>query len=113
LPADADIVFDVRFVPNPFWIESMRKKTGEDAEVIEYVMGFPQTNDFLDQFSAQIRTLLPYYQMEGKNRLTMAIGCTGGQHRSVCMSDRLAERLTMDGVATIVSHRDLALADRG
>lgn len=112
LPADADIVFDVRFIPNPFWIESMRKKTGKDADVVEYVLSFQQTQDFLNRFSEQIRTLLPYYIAEGKNRINIAIGCTGGQHRSVCMVDQLAKRLVMDGVATMASHRDLDLANR-
>lgn len=107
IPPDADIVFDVRFIPNPFWIESMKKLSGKDQTVIDYIMSFDQTNIFLKEFTHTLRGLLPYYRNEGKKRLNIAIGCTGGQHRSVCIADELARRVPENEVS--IQHRDLHL----
>lgn len=109
LPPDADIVFDVRFVPNPFWIESMKKLSGKDQAVIDYIMSFDQTHLFLNQFTHTLHDLLPYYRNEGKKRLNIAIGCTGGQHRSVCIADELAKKMAKNQVEISIQHRDLHL----
>lgn len=106
-PPGAEILFDVRFLPNPFWIDGLREKTGLDQEVKDYVMSFEQTQLFLDQFVQTLETVLPYYRQEGKNRLNIAIGCTGGCHRSVCIAEELGKRLTAQDRCVTVSHRDL------
>lgn len=109
LPPDADIVYDVRFVPNPYWQESMRLLSGKSPEVIDFVMSFEQTQRFLELFCENLMQLLPFYQQEGKNRLNVAIGCTGGQHRSVCIADEIAKRCKREGIDIVVRHRDLPL----
>ncbi|MFB7890878.1 RNase adapter RapZ [Microbacterium sp. NPDC056044] len=108
LPPDADIVADMRFLPNPFWDERLRPFTGEDEEVREYVLGQEGAKEFLDAYSAALRPVLEGYQRENKSHSVIAIGCTGGKHRSVVMARELAERLaSVPGVAVRVTHRDL------
>lgn len=108
LPPDADIVADMRFLPNPFWDERLRPFTGEDEEVREYVLGQEGAAEFLDAYSAALRPVLEGYQRENKSHSVVAIGCTGGKHRSVVMVRELAQRLaSVPGVAVRVTHRDL------
>ncbi|WP_218661444.1 RNase adapter RapZ [Streptococcus dysgalactiae] len=105
LPLDADLVFDVRFLPNPYYQVSLREKTGLDQEVYDYVMAQPESEEFYKHLLNLIVPILPAYQKEGKSVLTVAIGCTGGQHRSVAFAHRLAESLTKDWSVN-ESHRD-------
>lgn len=107
IPIDADYVADVRFLPNPFWIPELRDLTGLDAPVNDYVVGQPEAREFLDQYSAIIDLVAEGYLREGKRYVTIAIGCTGGQHRSVAIAANLASRLVKSGVETLVSHRDV------
>ncbi|CAD2071582.1 RNase adapter RapZ [Phocicoccus pinnipedialis] len=93
LPKDADLVFDVRFLPNPYYIEALRKKTGLDQEVYDYVMKFKDTERFYRKLADMLTFMLPLYVKEGKSQLNIAIGCTGGQHRSVSLVERLSKRL--------------------
>ena len=108
LPLDADIVMDVRFLPNPHWQDDLRPLTGHDPKVRDYVLETAVGSSFVDQFDALLATLLPQYQAEGRSYLTVAIGCTGGRHRSVAISEELASRLRGRGVAVTAAHRDLA-----
>ena len=107
IPADADLVFDVRFLPNPHFVPEFRKKTGKDPKVAEYVRSFPQTVEFLDRVSDLMLYLLPHYVGEGKSYLTVAFGCTGGQHRSVMMAEEMAKRLKSAGYKVKALHRDI------
>lgn len=107
IPNDADLVFDVRFLPNPFYIEELKKLTGNDKPVSDYVLSFPQTGEFRKKLADMIRFLIPYYVEEGKNQLVIAIGCTGGQHRSVTIANCLYEDLKGGGdYALKIYHRD-------
>jgi UPF0042 nucleotide-binding protein len=108
LPLDADIVMDIRFLPNPHWDEVLRPLTGHDPAVRDYVIERKETSDFLDAFEELLRTVLPGYQSEGRSYLTIAIGCTGGRHRSVAVTEELANRLRARGLAVRTSHRDIA-----
>ncbi|HEY5273475.1 MAG TPA: RNase adapter RapZ [Acidimicrobiales bacterium] len=108
LPLDVDIVLDCRFLPNPHWIESLRPFTGLDAPVREYVLGQPEAVEFLDRLDDLCQFLLPAYAREGKSYLSIAIGCTGGQHRSVAIVEALAERIASHGFSPTVHHRDIA-----
>ncbi len=108
LPLDSDIVMDVRFLPNPHWVESLRPLTGHDPAVRDYVLERAQTSDFLDRLEGLITSLLPAYQAEGRSYLTVAIGCTGGRHRSVSIAEELASRLRNHGVAVQTTHRDMS-----
>lgn len=108
IPSDSDLVFDVRFLPNPYYNPELRPKTGNDPEIREFVMRKPQTKEFLDRLEELLLFLLPEYVEEGKNRLVISVGCTGGKHRSVTLANELGERLGRDckyGVR--VEHRDL------
>lgn len=105
LPLDADLVFDVRFLPNPYYKPELRNQTGLDSAVYDYVMGFEESTAFYQHLLGLIRPILPGYQKEGKSVLTIAIGCTGGQHRSTAFAHRLAEDLKGDWVVN-ESHRD-------
>ena len=105
LPIDADIVMDVRFLPNPHYIPELRPLTGKDEPVYEYVMSFPETEEFYQQFSTLLQTIMPGYVKEGKSSLTVAIGCTGGHHRSVALSERIGAVLAEDYRVNI-THRD-------
>lgn len=108
IPADADLVFDVRFLPNPFYIDELRPKTGNDPEIREYVMGCPEAVEFLKKLSDMVEFLIPNYVKEGKNRLVIAIGCTGGKHRSVTLANALHERMKHQGNYGIrLDHRDV------
>ncbi len=108
LPMDADLVVDVRFLPNPHWIPELRESTGRDAEVRDYVLGQEGARDFLDQYHQLLRLISGGYRREGKRYLTVAVGCTGGKHRSVAISEELARRLAeQDGLSVRVEHRDL------
>ena len=107
LPTDADLALDCRFLPNPFFVEDLRPKTGLDHAVAEYVLGRPDATEFLEHVLALLRFTLPRYQHEGKSYLTIAIGCTGGRHRSVVLVEALRERLAALGHRVLVRHRDL------
>ncbi|WP_051770263.1 RNase adapter RapZ [Lentzea albidocapillata] len=108
LPMDADLVMDVRFLPNPFWIPELREQTGLDGEVRNYVLSQEGADEFLDRYHELLRLIGAGYRREGKRYLTLAIGCTGGKHRSVALSEELAGRLASeDGTAVKVVHRDL------
>jgi UPF0042 nucleotide-binding protein len=107
VPAEADIVMDVRFLPNPFFVEELRDLDGRREEVIRFVLRDEQSQVFLDKFSTLLTDLLPRYRAEGKSYLTIAIGCTGGKHRSVVMAERLTARLVEKGYRAHLSHRDL------
>jgi UPF0042 nucleotide-binding protein len=107
IPHDADLVFDVRFLPNPYYIDELKNLTGNDKPVSDYVLSFPQTTEFRKMLSSMIRFLIPYYVDEGKNQLVIAIGCTGGQHRSVTIANCLYEDLKDHGdYALKIYHRD-------
>ncbi|MEK9938070.1 MAG: RNase adapter RapZ, partial [Ilumatobacter sp.] len=107
LPIDADIVMDVRFLPNPHWEEDLRPLTGHDPAVRDYVLERAATLRFLDRFESLLVELLPAYEGEGRTYLTIAVGCTGGRHRSVAVANELARRLGGHGVAARTTHRDL------
>ena len=109
IPQDADLVFDVRFLPNPFYIDELKHKTGLDKEVQDYVMAYPEAHEFLDKLSDMINFLIPNYVKEGKYQLVVAIGCTGGQHRSVTLAGELFNRLRDQGeYGLTLRHRDTA-----
>ena len=107
VPMDADMVFDVRFLPNPHFVPEFRKKTGLDPKVAAYVRGFPQTGEFLSRVTEMMLYLLPHYVQEGKSYLTVAFGCTGGQHRSVMMVEEIAAELKRAGYQVKALHRDM------
>ena len=96
IPSDADLVFDVRFLPNPYYVDELKTKTGNDKEVQEFVMNCTQAGAFLDKLSDMVQFLIPNYVIEGKNQLVVAIGCTGGKHRSVTIANKLYEILKED-----------------
>jgi UPF0042 nucleotide-binding protein len=108
LPPEADMVFDVRFLPNPYFVEGLRHKTGQDPEVAAYALR--DAGEFLEHAERMLRFLLPRYQREGRPSLTVAIGCTGGKHRSVAVVESLAERFSAERERPRVVHRD---AERG
>src|SRR5580658_8901018 len=110
VPLDADMVFDVRFLPNPHFVAEFRKLTGLDPKVAAYVRGFPQTREFLTKVTAMMLYLLPHYVEEGKSYLTVAFGCTGGQHRSVMMAEEISKRLAKAGYQVKALHRDMVKA---
>ncbi|MBN9621239.1 MAG: RNase adapter RapZ [Actinobacteria bacterium] len=107
LPVDADLVVDVRFLPNPHWIPELRDLTGRDPAVRDYVLGQEGAAEFLDRYTEILKIIGTGYRRERKRYLTLAVGCTGGKHRSVAMAQQLADRLTAQGVQTTVVHRDL------
>ncbi|PXY19681.1 RNase adapter RapZ [Prauserella muralis] len=108
LPMDSDLVMDVRFLPNPFWIPELRDHSGLDGDVRNYVLGQEGAEEFLDRYHELLRLIGAGYKREGKRYLTLAVGCTGGKHRSVAISEELATRLSKeDGMAVKVVHRDL------
>ncbi len=109
IPADADLVFDVRFLPNPFYIEELKHKTGNDPEVQQFVMSNPEAEMFLQKLTDMVQFLIPNYINEGKNQLVIAIGCTGGKHRSVTLANELYARMKDQGHYGIkLYHRDMA-----
>ncbi len=111
LPLDVDLVLDCRFLPNPYWVEALRHRTGLDADVRDYVLDQLTTQDFLARLEDLLELLLPAYEAEGKSYLTLAFGCTGGRHRSVAIAEELARRLRRRGLAPTVQHRDLGRSD--
>lgn len=106
VPQDSDLLFDVRFLPNPHFIPELRPFTGKHPKVAKYVLSFPQTREFIDRIAKLLIYLLPHYQREGKSYLTIAFGCTGGQHRSVLIAEEVRKRLAKGGYNVNVSHRD-------
>ena len=107
VPVDADLVFDVRFLPNPHFVPEYRKLTGRDPKVAAFVRKFPQTTEFLAKLTDMLLFLLPHYVAEGKSYLTIGFGCTGGQHRSVMMAEEMAKRLKKSGYYVKAVHRDM------
>jgi UPF0042 nucleotide-binding protein len=107
LPPEAEMVIDVRFLPNPFFVDSLTALTGNDAPVQDYVLDQPETQAFLEHLYSFVDYLLPHYQEEGKTHLTLAVGCTGGQHRSVVVANLLAEHLTKAHLPFTLNHRDM------
>ena len=108
LPLEADLVLDVRFMPNPFYIQDLRPKTGLDKAVADYVFSFQQTRDFMKKLEDLLSFTLPLYAEEGKTSLTIAVGCTGGHHRSVAVTHALAEYIRGLGYQTAENHRDIS-----
>ena len=107
IPADADLVFDVRFLPNPYYVSELKQMTGNDKAIQDYVMGFKAARDFLAKLDDLIKFLLPNYVQEGKNSLVIAIGCTGGKHRSVTLANAIADSLKRTEYGCKVEHRDI------
>jgi UPF0042 nucleotide-binding protein len=107
LPVDADLVADCRFLPNPRWVEQLAALTGQDDRVRDYILAQPGANEFLDAYTATLRITLEGYRQQGKQYVTLAVGCTGGKHRSVAMAEELAGRLDKAGLGIQVVHRDL------
>ncbi len=107
VPTDADLMFDVRFLPNPHFVPKLRRYTGRDMRVRHYIESFPQTGEFLRRMQSLLAYLIPHYIEEGKSYLTIAFGCTGGRHRSVMMSEWMKHALEKKGFATRVVHRDI------
>ncbi|WP_352400736.1 RNase adapter RapZ [Anaerotignum sp.] len=107
IPVDSDLVFDVRFLPNPFYIQELKELTGNDAPVREYVMAFQESKDFLNKLVEMVEFLLPLYVKEGKNSLVISIGCTGGKHRSVTLANALYNALDKDKHTLLLKHNDI------
>ncbi len=108
IPTDADLVFDVRFLPNPYYIDELKNDTGRDKSVHDYVMSFEEAHLFLEKLQDMLLFLIPNYVKEGKNQLVIAVGCTGGRHRSVCLAEELYKGLSEDSEYGIrVEHRDI------
>lgn len=108
IPADSDLVFDVRFLPNPYYVEGLRTKSGNDREIQEYVLAFREAHEFLDKLEDMVTFLIPNYIAEGKNQLVIAIGCTGGKHRSVTLANELYKRLgARKEFGLKIEHRDI------
>ncbi len=108
IPTDCDLVFDVRFLPNPYYVEGLRSKTGNDREIQEYVMQFPEAWEFMRKLEDMVKFLIPNYIVEGKTQLVIGIGCTGGKHRSVTLANALFERLAdREGYGIKIEHRDI------
>ena len=112
MPEEADIIIDVRFLPNPYWDPKMRPLTGQDPIVRDYVINNPQTQTFLERWTSLLDTVMPGYVAEGKSRLSVGVGCSGGQHRSVAIADQTGAYLMHEGYHVVTSHRDLARAER-
>ena len=107
LPVDCDCVLDVRFIPNPFYISSLKPLSGLEEDVIKYVMSHTETIEYMEKQIELFKYIIPYYVREGKVRLTIGVGCTGGRHRSVVMSEYLAEKLNESNLRVVIDHRDL------
>jgi UPF0042 nucleotide-binding protein len=108
LPLDSDLVLDVRFLPNPFYVEELRHQTGNDQPVVDYICRYPQTFEYLKLEAKRFDFLIPQYIKEGKSQLVISVGCTGGQHRSVFVANKVAEYLATQGYKVEVSHRELS-----
>lgn len=107
IPLDVDLLFDVRFIPNPFYIEELRERTGNEKDVQDYVMQWSEAQIFFEKLKDMIEFLIPYYTREGKTQLIIGIGCTGGKHRSVTLSNKLYEYLSEQNFRTTIEHRDI------
>ena len=108
IPTDADLVFDVRFLPNPYYVEALRPKTGNDREIQEFVMGFKEAGQFLEKLEDMVKFLIPNYITEGKTQLVIGIGCTGGKHRSVTLANALYQQLRQEEAYGVkIEHRDI------
>ena len=108
IPADSDLVMDVRFLPNPYYVDSIRHLTGNDREIIDFVMGSPESREFVDRYLDLLRFLIPNYIAEGKNQLVISVGCTGGRHRSVVLTNEIAFRLSENTAYGVrAEHRDI------
>ena len=107
MPRVVDLLFDVRFLPNPHWVPELRPQTGCDSDVSDYVLGQPDAGEFIDRTSELLAFLVPRYEAEGKSYLTIGVGCTGGRHRSVAIAEELAARLSGGPIDVNVVHRDL------
>ena len=107
IPTEADLVFDVRCFPNPYYIESMRQRTGLETDVAEYVLSHSQTTGFIDKLKEMIDYMLPLYETEGRANVVIAIGCTGGKHRSVCIGEVLKKYLLENNQSAFSVHRDI------
>ncbi len=110
VPTDANLIFDVRFLPNPNYVPRLKRKTGKDREVQKFMEKYPQTREFVKRLTELLAYLLPHYMREGKSYLTLALGCTGGRHRSVALAEQMAEILTREGYRTRITHRDIGKA---
>lgn len=108
IPTDSDLVFDVRFLPNPYYVEALRPKTGNDIEIQDFVMQYKEAHEFLDRLEGMVSFLIPNYITEGKNQLVISIGCTGGKHRSVTLANELYSRMKgRSGYGIKIEHRDI------
>jgi UPF0042 nucleotide-binding protein len=107
IPGDADLIFDVRFLPNPHFIARLRPFSGKDPKVARYIRSFPQTGEFLKRIESLLVFLMPHYIQEGKSYLTIAFGCTGGRHRSVMLAESVRKALAKRGFPAKVTHRDI------
>lgn len=108
IPSDADLVFDVRFLPNPYYVAELRPKTGNDIEIQQFVLAYDEAHEFLDKLEDMVKFLIPNYIKEGKNQLVIAVGCTGGKHRSVTLANQLYHRLSGDNTIGLkIEHRDI------
>ena len=107
MPLDVDLLFDCRFLPNPYWDEALRSLSGLEPEVRKYVLDRPETTEFLAKLEDLLTMLIPAYVREGKSYLTVAMGCTGGRHRSVVLAEELVRRLELHGIPSTVFHRDV------
>ena len=107
IPIECDLVFDVRFIPNPYYIESMKKHTGKHEDVRDYVLGMPETKIFNEKLYDLLDFLIPNYVKEGKSQLVIGIGCTGGRHRSVVIADELVKNLEEKKHRVVIEHRDI------
>lgn len=112
IPSEADIMFDVRFIPNPFWVPSLKKLTGKNKKVVEFVFKHDIARDFVESTHALISDMIPGYINEGKYHLNIAFGCTGGHHRSVAVANAMADKFKEDGMRVRVNHRDLELQNK-
>jgi UPF0042 nucleotide-binding protein len=109
VPYDLDLLFDLRFLPNPHFVPELRPHTGENVNVREYIMASPDSKEFLEKLLEFLGYLLPRYRREGKSYLTIGFGCTGGRHRSVALSLIIAERLRESGYDVVIKHRDIGI----
>lgn len=109
VPLDVDMVFDMRFLPNPHWVEELRPLSGLDVQVRDFVLDQPLAEQFLNHLQGLLQLIVPAYVAEGRSYLTLGIGCTGGRHRSVAMTEELGRRLSLDGHHPRISHRDINL----
>lgn len=112
IPIDCDLIFDVRFIPNPYYIEALKKQSGYDSQVKDYVLNFEETKSFINKLQDMLEFLIPNYIKEGKNQLIIGIGCTGGRHRSVAITNEMG-RLLNENHSTVVDHRDIYKDNRG